>query len=51
MVVFPELSKPMIIIFNYFLPLSFEKTLANIEPINLIFDIVIIIIFIKYLKT
>lgn len=33
MVVLPELSRPMIMIFNYFLPDSFENIAPNIEPI------------------
>lgn len=36
-VVFPELSSPIIIIFSYFLPFSFENIFVNIEPINLKF--------------
>ena len=33
MVVLPELSSPIMIIFSYFLPLSFENMDVNIEPI------------------
>jgi hypothetical protein len=36
MVVFPELSKPMIIIFSYFFPFSLENIVAKIEPIQMI---------------
>lgn len=35
MVVLPELSNPIIIIFSYFFPFSFENTDANIDPISI----------------
>jgi hypothetical protein len=33
MVVLPELSRPMMMIFNYFFPISFEKILPKNPPI------------------
>ncbi len=40
MVVLPELSSPIIIIFNYFFPFSFENTVANIDPIISVISII-----------
>jgi hypothetical protein len=37
MVVLPELSNPIIMIFNYFFPFSFEKIDVKIDPIKYYF--------------
>lgn len=39
-VVLPELSNPIIIIFNYFFPFNFENTVAKIDPIIFLISII-----------